>query len=233
MDNREKKGFLKLVRLLYENDCLEHVVLIGSWAEFLYMEDKRLPGYEANIRTLDVDFLVKNLRRPAKQVNLISLAKQNGFLVDSDRLTGVTKFQLEEGLEVEFLISKRGAGEEAALKTNLGITAQSLRHMEMLKENTIVIDYFGMKIEVPSPEAFVLHKMIINRERKQKSAKDRDAIDRMYQHLDMAEFGRIKDRLTNKERQRIDEYLETYIMPEMKQRVKVEEAKNKYRRSLS
>lgn len=48
----EKAGYLK------------HAILVGSWAEFAYREAGILPGFVPTIRTLDVDFLVRNLRRP-------------------------------------------------------------------------------------------------------------------------------------------------------------------------
>lgn len=57
----ELESFL---RVLDEAGCLEHVILIGSWAEFMYAHAEVFLGFFPNIRTRDVDFLVKNLRRP-------------------------------------------------------------------------------------------------------------------------------------------------------------------------
>lgn len=62
--------------------------------------------YGANIHTLDVDFLLKNLKRPIPPYNLMKLVRENGY-----------------GAEIEFLLAKRGAGNESALKTNLGVRA--------------------------------------------------------------------------------------------------------------
>ncbi|MDO4486886.1 MAG: hypothetical protein Q4C46_09890 [Bacillota bacterium] len=59
--------------------------------------------------------------------------------MESDVLTGVTKIYDKAGLEIEFLIGKKGAGVEQALKTNLGVTAQTLRHMEVIIRNTIEV----------------------------------------------------------------------------------------------
>lgn len=42
--NIQQTEFLKFMKLLSDNDCLQHVVLIGSWTEYLYTEAKLLPG---------------------------------------------------------------------------------------------------------------------------------------------------------------------------------------------
>jgi len=91
---------------------------------------------------------------------------------DTDCLNGATKIFDPDGLEIEFLIAKRGSGVDNAMKTNLGVTAEALRHLELLGKHTLTISYLGMDIELPQPEAFVIHKMIINSERKNKMEKD-------------------------------------------------------------
>ena len=107
---------------------------LGSWAEYLYRELGVLKGFDPNIRTLDIDFLARNLRKPSEPLGLASAAREAGYLVEFDRLTGATKIMDRSGLEIEFLIGKMGAGAESALKTNIGVTAQevdmrlSLRH---------------------------------------------------------------------------------------------------------
>ena len=173
----QETEFLKFIKLLYNNDCLSHVILVGSWAEFLYDKAKLLPEFVANLRTLDVDFLVKNLHKPKEKIDIIKLARDDGFLVEKDRLFGTTKIINPEGLEIEFIIAKRGAGGEASVKTNLGVTAQSLRHLDILSKHTKTVEFFNMNIEIPIPEAFIIHKIIINNERKEKKEKDRISIN--------------------------------------------------------
>lgn len=164
----QQKEFIKFIKLLDDNDCLEHVILIGSWAEFLYRELGVLDGFETNIKTLDIDFLLKNMRRPMPERNIIPLVKEAGYLVERDVLNGTTKIYDKNGLEIEFLINKIGAGLESTLKTNLGVTAQSLRHLNILSANTINVSYIGMNITIPEPEAYAVHKMVINLERGRK-----------------------------------------------------------------
>ena len=102
----QQREFSRFVKLLHDNDCLEHVILIGSWAEYVYQKTGLFDGFESNIKTMDMDFLIKNLRKPLPEKNLAVLAKNEGYLVENDILTGVTKIYDKAGLEIEFLIGK-------------------------------------------------------------------------------------------------------------------------------
>lgn len=133
--------------------------------------------------------------------------RERGYLVESDRLTGVTKIYSLEGLEIEFLIAKVGAGLEASLKTNLGVTAQSLRHMEVLAKSMVTVDYEGMRVNVPAPEAYAAHKMVVNAERGRKREKDARAIVRMWPHLDREALSATLGSLTRKERARAGAFM--------------------------
>lgn len=224
--NTQEKQLLKLLKIFDDNGCSDHLILIGSWAEYLYRVANILPDYEAVIRTLDIDFLVKNLRRPVPSINIASLAKEEGFYVEEDCLTGVTKLLSSDGLEVEFLIEQKGKGTETALKTNLGITAQALRHLDLLRDNTLEVQHLGIKVFVPTPEAFVLHKMIINSERKYKTEKDQAVINKMYHHLNMDEFNELLKSLTKKERKAVNQYLEEIIYPMIEKEKALKRAKD-------
>lgn len=55
---------VRFLRVMDEAGCLEHVVLIGSWAEYVWWHADLMEGFRPNIRTLDIDLLVRNMRRP-------------------------------------------------------------------------------------------------------------------------------------------------------------------------
>ena len=222
----QKKQLLRLLKLFSDNGFSNHLVLIGSWAEYLYMEAGILPNYEANIRTLDVDFLVKNLRKPNPPVNIVSLVKEEGFYVEEDCLTGVTRLLNIDGFEVEFLIAQMGSGDTLALKTNLGITAQALRHLNLLKSDTININYLGINVTLPTPEAFVLHKMIINNDRKDKVEKDQAVINGMYKHIDKEKLSILYEKLTKQEKKAVDIYFDLIIKPMVERNELIDKAKN-------
>jgi hypothetical protein len=204
--NTQTHEFVRFLKLLSDNDCLKHVVLVGSWAEHLYYECGVLKGFEPNIKTMDIDFLIKNMRRPAKPISLTSLAKEAGYLVNVDRINGTTKIYERSGLEIEFLIGKAGAGKEAALKTNIGVTAQSLWHMNILTSWTLEVEYLGMTITVPAPEAYAIHKMVINSERKEKQVKDVQAVKGIWPFLDNDKSKHVVAHLTKKELKAFEEF---------------------------
>ena len=207
--NTQQKEFLKFIKLLNDNDCLKHVILVGSWAEYVYKETGLIEDYDPNIKTLDIDFLLKNLRRPSPPQNLSALAREAGYIVQNDILDGTTKFLDKAGLEIEFLINKVGAGLETTLKTNLGVTAQSLRHMDIILHNVKEVEFFGMNLTVPLPEAYAVHKIIINKQRKNKQEKDRLAIINIWPKLSKAGLLGVIESLSKKEKQILEEFLET------------------------
>lgn len=184
-----------------------HVVLIGSWAEYVWWRAGLMEGFRPNIRTLDIDFLVRNMRRPVPEAHLTAVARERGYLVESDRLTGFTKIYSLGGLEIEFLIGKAGAGRESSLKTNLGVVAQSLRHLDMLARFTIEVELDGLRICVPIPEAYAVHKMAVNHERGRKQQKDAEAIERIWPYLDRCRIARVLESCAKRERSRVDAFM--------------------------
>ena len=204
---------IDVLRKLDEAGYLEHMMLVGSWADYLYSASGCLPDYESRIRTLDLDFLIYNIRKPNPPQNAISIFKEMGFIVENDRITGVTKLlDPSTGFEVEFLAQLLGSGTERYLKTNLGITAQGLREFSILANNSMTISYLGMNILVPKPEAFLLNKMVINDERDAiKAEKDREAIINMYPHIDVEEFERIREELPKKYKERAQKFIDRHI----------------------
>lgn len=186
---------------------MRHVILVGSWAEFVYRESGLIEGFVPNIRTLDVDFLIRNLRKPTPAANLSTMARERGYLVESDILNGTTRLFDTTGLEVEFLIGKVGAGIEPALKTNVGVTAQTLRHMNILSGNSIELPCFEHMVRVPLPEAYAVHKMVINSQRRGKREKDRRAVLQIWSYLDKKRVSVVMAGLTRKENARVKEFM--------------------------
>lgn len=207
----QQKAFARVLDLIEDAGCLPHVILVGSWVEFVYREAGILKGFMPNIRTLDVDFLIRNLRQPNPAAQLASFARENGFFVESDVLNGTTKIlDASSGLEVEFLIAKRGAGAEVALKTHIGVTAQTLRHMDIMSKDSIEVVCLGHLVRVPSPEAYVVHKMAINDQRGAKAEKDAQAVLGMWPYLDEESVHKVLDGLTKKERKRIESFAQKW-----------------------
>lgn len=209
--SEQQKEVLMLLKLLDENNILPHVILAGSWAEYAYAQSGALPGFTILLRTIDVDFLIKNLRRPATPISLPAIAKKGGYSIEHDTLMGTTKFHSPGGLEIEFLIAQKGSGVEPILETNLGVNAQALRHMEAIIANAMTVDLLGMKVQVPCPESYVLHKMLINDVRAaEKKEKDRRSVLRLLPFIDYDKLGELYNAYSKKEKSRVRVFLETY-----------------------
>lgn len=106
----QSKVFWDTLHILHEAGALEHLIIIGSWAEYIYEQDGMLDGFTSAIKTRDVDFLIPNLRKPRVKVDLVSLLEDNGFIVQQSALTQQHRFFKAE-LEVEFLVREMGAGQ--------------------------------------------------------------------------------------------------------------------------
>ncbi|MDO4437308.1 MAG: GSU2403 family nucleotidyltransferase fold protein [Coriobacteriaceae bacterium] len=207
MSTKQQESFSSILKLIEDAGCSRHVMVVGSWAEYLYRETGLLKGFDPNIRTLDVDFLVKNLRRPNPAASLSLLAKERGFIVDADYMDGTTKINDLAGLEVEFLICARGKGIEQTLRTNVGVTAQVMRHMELLVRHSVDVTYINHLVTVPAPEAYVVHKMVINKSRGVKAEKDARAIEALWPYLDMRKIDQFLGELSKRERSRVREFM--------------------------
>lgn len=208
MNKTIEREFNKFLECLKEAGCFNDIVLVGAWAEYIYSKSKIL-NYEPDMSTKDLDFLIPNLRKPRNRVNLVAIAKSKGFDYVETRDGGSSYFFGEDGFEVEFLIQQRGKGDKSLPRTNIGVNAQQLTHLSVLSNNSMVVDYNGMPIKVPKPEAYVLQKMIINGSRKQKAAKDRERIGKLIGLINEDEYIRIKNTLTKKERKTVEAFENT------------------------
>jgi len=90
--------------------------------------------------------------------------------------SGFIKY-LHRDLEIEFLISEIGRGSDNpyTLK-HLKSNAQRLRYLDILEKYPLEVDFYGIKITVPQPAAFVINKFIISQRRKNKDKSDKDII---------------------------------------------------------
>lgn len=207
----QKEEFVKFLELLNENKLLKHIVIAGSWAEYIYSNGGLLKGFDPNLKTLDADFLIKNQRHPNPPANIVKIAKDAGYVVSFDILYETTKIFTPSQFEIEFLINQMGSGTNCVLDTNLGVKAQALRHMDISLRNTISIDFCGMEISVPLPEAYVIHKMVINEDRKlDKQAKDVNSIFQLAAFLDKDVYDDIYASLFKKEKIKVDKFLLKY-----------------------
>jgi hypothetical protein len=211
----QKEIFWETIDIFEKEGILPHVILVGSWVEFIY-EFSCLPNFEASLRTRDIDFLLKNIRQPREKVDVIKILEEHDFIYDVDPVTGASKFYKEGLIEVEFLVRELGAGQvEPYYVESLGVKAEGLRNMNLLAENAITVEVNGYQITIPKPAAYVLEKLYINDYRSIKKEKDIRAVERI---LDMIKQSkgetetllRLFESLSSKQKRKINEVCKEY-----------------------
>lgn len=78
----------------------------------------------------------------------------------------------------------------------------------MLSSNTAAVLCLGHLVHVPIPEAYAVHKMVINEERGAKAEKDMAAVSGITPFLDRAIVEELLGRLSKKERMRAIRFME-------------------------
>jgi hypothetical protein len=167
--------FLEVLRRFQAAGLLKEFILIGSWCQHFYKSYFAGVRYTPSIRTRDMDFLVPTPFRIKNKVDLEELLRDEGFVVTFSGRAGYMKLMHPE-LIVEFLVSEKGRGSDRPYPLpQLSMNAQPLRFLDYLLQNTICIDTEGLKINVPHPAAFALHKLIVSarRPKEEKLVKDR------------------------------------------------------------
>jgi len=202
----QQKAFWDVIEVFNTVGLLPHVMIIGSWAEFLYQEFY-YPNFKANILTRDVDVFYHNLRRPqGQEMQLVKSMAEKGFIYAEDRLTGVGKFFNEGLLEIEFLTRALGKGNSINLIESLNLKSEGLRALDILNAHKMQLEANGYLIFTPKPEAYILHKLIINDTRSTDSKKEKDiqSIQRLLTHVDRETLMSFYTALTKKARQKVD-----------------------------
>ncbi|MEK6653053.1 MAG: GSU2403 family nucleotidyltransferase fold protein [Nitrospirota bacterium] len=167
--------FLEVLRRFQAAGLLKELILIGSWCQHFYRSYFTGMRYTPTIRTRDMDFLVPVPFRIKNKVDVEELLRDEGFVVTFSGGAGYMKLMHPE-LIVEFLVPEKGKGSDRPYPLpQLGMNAQPLRFLDYLLQNTIRIEEEGLKINVPHPAAFALHKLIISarRTKEEKLLKDR------------------------------------------------------------
>jgi rRNA maturation protein Nop10 len=166
---------VEILRRLEKAGVLKHLVLIGGWASLFYREYFRGVAYAPILRTRDMDLLVPKPGAIRTKVDVTELLEELGFVMGFTGPEGYIRLEHPE-LIVEFLVPERGRSTDKPYDLpQLGINAQSLRFLDFLAEEVISVTVSGMKVNLPHPARYSLHKLIISQRRRDeaKSQKDR------------------------------------------------------------
>ena len=119
-------------------------------------------------------------------------------------------------MRVEFLVPRVGPqSDDPRTIPQLGITAMSLRHMNVLIEHKMQAKEGKITVHVPHPLAFALHKLFISQRRREKGKALRDK-EMAYRIIDAAQASckltslkNIWESCTNKEQTTIRKVLKS------------------------
>ncbi|MBU0502292.1 MAG: GSU2403 family nucleotidyltransferase fold protein [bacterium] len=164
------------MKRLQKAGVLENIMLIGSWCLYFYKDYFSGLNFTPTIRTRDIDFLVPLPPKIKNKVDIPELLKDLGFLLEFVSSKGYIRLDHPE-LIVGFLVPERGKGSDKPYPLpQLGLNAQPLRFLDFLVDNLIEIEIGKLKIRLPHPAAFALHKLIIlgRRTKKEKADKDKE-----------------------------------------------------------
>lgn len=161
-----------ILKVFADNNLFdEGVELIGSWCFQLYQ--KHLGAKIFPLRTQDIDFLIPNPYHGKEHADFIEQLENLGFNHDFKRDGSLYLWNAE--LKIEFITPEKGRGVDTSIRVKkLGINAIPLRFVGFLLDKPITIVDSGIKIRLPNPTNFCLHKLIIaSRRRKiEKNLKD-------------------------------------------------------------
>lgn len=109
-----------------------------------------------------------------QDINIPAILKTLDFEPIISYPSGLVKYDHPD-LSVEFLIPERGRGTNKPYEIKkLHINAQGLRFLTLLSENLMTIRTDDLKVTLPEPAAYVLHKFIIGRRRLKKEKEEKD-----------------------------------------------------------
>lgn len=166
------KIITRILKVFDDNNLFnEGIELIGSWCFQLYQ--KQLGAKRFPLRTQDIDFLIPNPYHGKEHTDFIRQLEELGFRCDFKRDGSLYLWNAD--LKIEFITPEKGRGVDNSIKfKKLGISAIPLRFVNLLLNKPITIVEDGIKILVPNPANFCLHKLIIasRRRRIDKSLKD-------------------------------------------------------------
>jgi len=146
------------------------VEIIGAWCFNIYQ--KYLPIKKYPLRTQDLDILVPYSYK-GKKFDFTSYLKELGF---EERFNPDSSTYYSAGpLRIEFLAPDKRREKSSPTIKELNLNPQYLNYVEMLLENSIEIKILsGVKVRLPAPVSFLLHKLLVSSlvVRKDKREKD-------------------------------------------------------------
>jgi hypothetical protein len=170
--------FLRLLALFEKLGLWKDgVELIGSWSFLLYQ--RHLGVRPLPLRTQDVDFLLPWPYPTRPTVGLSEALLELGFRSASN--PDGSNYFVHPDLKLEFLSPEHGKGglDARAIKP-LGVRAVTLRFMDMLLKDSMFVKEGRIRVRVPKPLNFCLHKFVIAQRRTKPDKREKDIQQAVY-----------------------------------------------------
>jgi hypothetical protein len=163
-----------ILKDLQEAGVLKHVVLVGSWCQEFYRHHYEDSFEIPATRTMDADILIPRRIKVEKPVNLFEVFEKRGFVPQIHYESGFAKF-IHRELTFEFLTDAGAKPDEKQLRfKDLNIVAQELHFMNIPIAHSMTVQYKDITLNIPEPEAFALHKLIVSQRRGKPDKKKKD-----------------------------------------------------------
>lgn len=182
-----------LIKIINDNKLDKDFILVGSWCEYFFQE--YFNNYHVQIRTTDFDFYIKRKKVSNFKINISSAFANYGFERFDDYMTGKTLFKKDD-YSIEFLTGIDRNKKDTYSIEKLGIKAEALTRLDIFDNNYIDVKWKNMNVRIPTPAAYVIHKLVINNERKtEKSKKDLISIKNILLKIKQSskDFDNLKD----------------------------------------
>ena len=224
----EKSQYDLCVEVLCRLDkagILKDIVLVGSWCTHFYKDFFGSKNYMTSLTTRDLDLLIPQPRTIKAKTDVAELLRDLGFVVGFTGSKGYIRLEHPQ-LIVEFLVPERGRSSNKPYSLpQLGLNAQALRFLEYLSVNTITSKIGSIRLKLPHPANFALHKLVVvgRRPKAEKQAKDKEsairilnalintnqsaAIEKAFKAMPKKWQGKVKKQLTGITEERILEVL--------------------------
>jgi hypothetical protein len=173
----EKFDFLvRILTELQDVGILKYLILVGSWCQDFYRHQYGNPIEIPATKTMDADILIpRRMPRVNPPVDIVAIMKKNDFIFEISPASGLHKFN-HPMLKVEFLTDPGAKPEQSTRHfDDLGVTAQELHLMGLPLKYHYPFTFKHLTFNIPEPEAFAIHKLIVSVRRlnKEKAEKDR------------------------------------------------------------
>ncbi len=161
-----------------ENMWEEGIEIVGSWCFLIYQKYLDFPKYP--LKTEDLDILIP-FPYKGKAFNIASFLRSLGFRENFNPDGSV--YYTMANFKVEFLAPDKRSLRKKQKKyiKELGVSPQLLNYLDILLKHPMTLRISrDIRVRVPSPSGFFVHKLLIAKKRREKGKREKDIKQAVY-----------------------------------------------------